>query len=214
MASYSVGDETKENILAAARKLFYEKGYVETTYADLCEYTGIRQGNLHYHFNSKMLLAKTICLETGETINAEASALLGEEGDPILHYVLCMFIFWYKFYNDPKYRRFIYQATLEIVTKESPEEYFNIFFGKFGLIEDYNNKFNKINIMSCMAIDSVLPSFIINNLDKYTYEEMSEYTLTIYCLILGINQQKLKEAIIKSVEIMRNADLSKLDSTL
>ena len=37
MKKYKTGRETKENIMEAARELFYEKGYKNTTYNDICE---------------------------------------------------------------------------------------------------------------------------------------------------------------------------------
>ena len=43
----------RERIVAAANRLFYEKGYNPTSFADVADELGISKGNLHYHFRSK-----------------------------------------------------------------------------------------------------------------------------------------------------------------
>ncbi len=43
----------RERIVAAANRLFYVKGYNQTSFADVADELGISKGNLHYHFRSK-----------------------------------------------------------------------------------------------------------------------------------------------------------------
>ncbi|MFI6393527.1 TetR/AcrR family transcriptional regulator [Nonomuraea sp. NPDC050547] len=51
--------ESRELILAAAAELFAEKGYRQTTFADVGERSGISRGSIPWHFGSKegLLLA-------------------------------------------------------------------------------------------------------------------------------------------------------------
>ncbi len=44
---------TKEKIIAAADRLFYERGFDMTSFADVAEVVGISRGNFYYHFKSK-----------------------------------------------------------------------------------------------------------------------------------------------------------------
>ena len=43
----------RERIVEAANRLFYIKGYNQTSFADVAEAVGLSKGNLHYHFRSK-----------------------------------------------------------------------------------------------------------------------------------------------------------------
>ncbi|MGW4474255.1 TetR/AcrR family transcriptional regulator [Nonomuraea sp. NPDC004354] len=51
--------ESRELILSAAAELFAEKGYRQTTFADVAERSGISRGSIPWHFGSKegLLLA-------------------------------------------------------------------------------------------------------------------------------------------------------------
>ncbi|MFD1930214.1 TetR/AcrR family transcriptional regulator [Nonomuraea mangrovi] len=51
--------ESRELILAAAAELFAQKGYRQTTFADVAERSGISRGSIPWHFGSKegLLLA-------------------------------------------------------------------------------------------------------------------------------------------------------------
>lgn len=47
------GQQTKTDIINAANRLFYTRGYAGTSVADVAAEVGITKGNLHYHFKSK-----------------------------------------------------------------------------------------------------------------------------------------------------------------
>lgn len=44
---------TREQIVAAADRLFYHHGYEHTSFADIAEAVGLSRGNFYYHFKSK-----------------------------------------------------------------------------------------------------------------------------------------------------------------
>ncbi len=45
--------QSRDRIVEAANRLFYIKGYNQTSFADVADDVGISKGNLHYHFRSK-----------------------------------------------------------------------------------------------------------------------------------------------------------------
>ncbi|HEY9050185.1 MAG TPA: TetR/AcrR family transcriptional regulator [Gammaproteobacteria bacterium] len=47
------GQQSRERIVEAANRLFYIKGYNQTSFAAVADEVGISKGNLHYHFRSK-----------------------------------------------------------------------------------------------------------------------------------------------------------------
>ena len=44
---------TREKIVTSADRLFYERGYEATSFADVSEAVGISRGNFYYHFKTK-----------------------------------------------------------------------------------------------------------------------------------------------------------------
>ncbi len=57
------GTETKEKIVQKALELFHEKGYNHTSMNDIVDLTGVKKGNLYFHYNSKEELAVEVLKE-------------------------------------------------------------------------------------------------------------------------------------------------------
>jgi TetR/AcrR family transcriptional repressor of nem operon len=57
------GIETKERIVHKALNLFHEKGYNLTSMNDIVDLTGVKKGNLYFHYNSKEELAVEVLKE-------------------------------------------------------------------------------------------------------------------------------------------------------
>ncbi|AQZ62191.1 Transcriptional regulator, TetR family [[Actinomadura] parvosata subsp. kistnae] len=47
------GAATREHIVEAADRLFYQRGYEHTSFADIAAAVGLSRGNFYYHFKSK-----------------------------------------------------------------------------------------------------------------------------------------------------------------
>ena len=59
---------TREQIIEAADRLFYRRGYEHTSFADVAEAVGISRGNFYHHFKAKdEILAAVIELRLGKT---------------------------------------------------------------------------------------------------------------------------------------------------
>lgn len=56
----SKGQISRDRIIEAANRMFYAKGYNQTSFADVALEVGITKGNLHYHFKSKEELLEAI----------------------------------------------------------------------------------------------------------------------------------------------------------
>ncbi|MBE9502606.1 MAG: TetR/AcrR family transcriptional regulator [Proteobacteria bacterium] len=68
----------KKLILQAATRLFSEKGFKDTSMADLAKVTGAAQGTIFYHFNNKEELFLSILEELKEDIIEEFERYFGE----------------------------------------------------------------------------------------------------------------------------------------
>ncbi|WP_306866255.1 TetR/AcrR family transcriptional regulator [Neorhizobium galegae] len=60
--------DTRNQIVGAADRLFYERGYDVTSFADIAECVGLSRGNFYYHFKTKdEILSAVIALRVANT---------------------------------------------------------------------------------------------------------------------------------------------------
>ncbi len=62
--TYLAGEQTKRNILRESKKLFYKKGYTETTYSDISAVAKVNRALIPYHFKNKQILGLEIYHQT------------------------------------------------------------------------------------------------------------------------------------------------------
>ena len=72
----------REQIIAAAEKLFYQQGYEATSVQDILDQLGLSKGGFYHHFESKLQLLEAICARHGaagkERMEAEVAAHQGD----------------------------------------------------------------------------------------------------------------------------------------
>lgn len=66
--------ETRDTIVTAADRLFYERGFEHTSFADVAGVVGISRGNFYYHFKSKDQILNAVI----ERRLADRRAMLGQ----------------------------------------------------------------------------------------------------------------------------------------
>lgn len=83
MADPTTATTTRESIIAAADRLFYERGFEHTSFADIAERVKISRGNFYHHFKAKdEILAAVIVARHGKT-QAMLARWTGEGDGPL-----------------------------------------------------------------------------------------------------------------------------------
>jgi AcrR family transcriptional regulator len=77
------GDEKKEAILDMAERLFYQKGYEQTSVQDILDVLKTSKGSFYHHFESKFEVLETICVRRAEAALSQMAEALGGETDCI-----------------------------------------------------------------------------------------------------------------------------------
>ena len=54
------GDARRSELLVAAEKLFYTKGYEKTSIQDILDEVGFSKGGFYHHFDSKLSVLEAI----------------------------------------------------------------------------------------------------------------------------------------------------------
>lgn len=82
---------TRERILETSRRLFNSKGYANTTVADIASEVGIAEGNLWYHFRTKLALVAALEEQLRQAARAIRDAFPTRGGvvDDYVEAVLC-----------------------------------------------------------------------------------------------------------------------------
>lgn len=77
---YLKGEQTREQIVQAARKLFTQRGYHNTSIYDLFELSGISKGAFYHHWKTKEDLAFTIMEEMRKAYDQHIFSAIEAEG--------------------------------------------------------------------------------------------------------------------------------------
>ena len=72
------GEMRREELLAAAEKLFYTKGYEKTSVQDILTAVGFSKGGFYHHFDSKLSVLEAICENRAREICEQARAIVLE----------------------------------------------------------------------------------------------------------------------------------------
>ena len=88
------GDEKKQAILDVAERLFYHKGYEQTTVQDILNVLDASKGSFYHHFESKFTVLETLCVQRSSKALEEATEAAGRETrglnrvSELLHYTM------------------------------------------------------------------------------------------------------------------------------
>ena len=72
------GDARRGELLAAAEKLFYTKGYENTSVQDVLDAVGFSKGGFYHHFDSKLAVLEAICQQRAEELSQSAMQAAGQ----------------------------------------------------------------------------------------------------------------------------------------
>jgi AcrR family transcriptional regulator len=74
------GERTRDELMAAATEVFWDKGYVDTRVADIVERAGVSHGTFYTYFDSKEAVLWAIAADLDEAIAATARGVRAEVG--------------------------------------------------------------------------------------------------------------------------------------
>ncbi|MFI4989593.1 MAG: TetR/AcrR family transcriptional regulator [Solirubrobacterales bacterium] len=77
------GAATRERLLAAARRMFGERGYEATSIESVLEASGVARGALYHHFESKAELFDAVLAEVLIEIAERAATAAADSSDPL-----------------------------------------------------------------------------------------------------------------------------------
>lgn len=220
MAAYKNGLDTKKQIVNAAKKLFYEKGYEETTISEICRMTGINQGSVYYHFKTKQNIKHTLAKIIGEDTIRKNYEEAGRYTLDVYEVVLLgNFFFWYKFFSNVHYRKFSiisFNETLHDDTIWYQELIFSFLHAESVKrdLEDQTENNDALNIIAAIGSDAMLVQYFAEHIDQYEFLYAAEYSMKLWHRIFSIEKEFFQLKIEKIKQLLETANLDDLDCAL
>lgn len=190
MATYLTGQTTKNKILECSKKLFYEKGYNDTSFTEICKQADVNPGSIIYHFNGgKSGIAKYIYNEIMQKHQGYAAEFFPNE-DEIILMVLSLSIHQFLFFSDSKYRRFSYEYSSSSLTQLTIEEYESIIPSVYHYVIKTMEPLRANFYFSAIAgMDSRIEPFIAKHIDELTFSQSVHYICEIYLWFLDTKER-------------------------
>ena len=181
--TYQAGDRTKSEILQGCKKLFYEKGYTDTTYNDISELLNINRALIPYHFKSKQALALTVYNEITNYVLSRSSELLDTSSMSDDLAAAFNLIIFYRLFNNKQFTNLACD-----IMKENSELLINPIAEK-QLLKQLSDTYAKNNLECDLAISSMtsvrlslIKNIRLNNYssEKNTGKKVSKQFSDIY----------------------------------
>jgi len=103
LKTYANGIDTRHQILYACKELFYEKGFHETSYEDICQKSHVSRRTIYYHFKEKEDIRYEVLWEWTTQMRHLAERYCDRSE---YTFSLAMYLAWECSLRDEKYRKF------------------------------------------------------------------------------------------------------------
>ncbi len=184
------GLDTRNKIIQAARKIFYEYGYTHSTIKMIKEEAGVSLSAIPYYFEKKDQMVVEIYNDFLGSIYDFINEKLTEEIDSYLLQFHASKIYYDIIINNPKNYRFYYEVSIA----QSNYEFLNPFMKRIysNYARDFNIPLTDKELSLLRMADSgsrreILINFY-NNQINLTLDEFIDYVTSIAGNLLGINK--------------------------
>ncbi len=197
--AYSKSLETKRSIIAACRKLFYEQGFEETTYAQIAKESGVLPGTILYHYKNLLETAAVIITEDRGELTEKVCRKMKKKTQDIEVNLAVHLIHLSVFFRDEKYRRFHTEAELGYARGKDDSGYPTM------NLEFYREEFRRRNPdeKDSIAVDfyytasigagGQINQFISSHIHEMTLEQAFRYCIDIYYCMFHYSREELTE---------------------
>jgi AcrR family transcriptional regulator len=205
------GIATKEKITSVSKRLFYEKGIHETTFADICEEAEVNQSSLYHHFKTKKNIVTSVCFDVMKNnLSITDQTFKNDYASETIYFLTC-YTDWYLFFNNEPWRKFN-TAMYSIIDYTDYQTYFETIFEYLNIDSYLQTKFSKnilgLKLATCVGAIKELNLFANNNLHDLTYDAVAEFNLTFYYDILDLPHKTFMQSMEQAKKIFDQLELT------
>lgn len=193
MANYTAGLETKNRILEKSKELFYQIGYNDLSFNELCRTAAVNQGTIVYHFGGKLQIAQQIYAEMMASMQNQTKALFADEDDFSV-VILCVLVYFDLFFKDSSLRRFcvqISQDNMESVIADQYRNYSPVLYQYLSKI--YSVSQLEMIFASTTGADVALQHYLYRNIENKSFSSTVDDICK--CLFYFVETDTLQPAI-------------------
>jgi AcrR family transcriptional regulator len=206
MKKYANGVVTKDNIIDVCKELFCLKGYLGTTYLDICQKTKIHPGSIKHHFQSKKNIATFIFNEMMQLFYQKTAELFPQEDDQ-QQVILAMGMYQKLLFKDAVFRRFTSEYSSKDIHASSLSDYTNTASKAYAVTaRQVGKKKADFLFTAFKGMDCYIEPYINEHIDTIAFEDMFEYTGSIYYQY--IESDELKSRINKALTALKDIEIT------
>ena len=205
MVRLSAGEKKRQHIISVCKKLFYENGYANTTYDDICKAADIPPGTITYHFEGKRGIAATIEDEYEPQNKIYIEKMCANRGySKTLLMAIENFHMWKRDFEDDNLRRFLNDMSMERVPTTAAYEAIRYFYQ--CVIDDLqlgqpDDKELDLIISTQIGMSDMLLHTIVHDLERYTYQECAHFSIRFFLRQLGVPDAQSEQIIADAEDI-------------
>lgn len=206
MSNYSNGLNTRNLVLQAAKELFYEKGYIKTSFSEICQKAGLNSGLVVYHFGGKSQIAHDIYQTV---IQNQCEPLYNHyiNEDKIVLSILSLYTHYCLFFKDANFRRFSAEVNAQRIAGDTHMELAKTLPLLYeGALKYHDSKKLAFFFAADVGLGGDIEAFLCENLGDYTLDECVKYTTELY--LPYIQEDFLREAIARAKELYDHVEVS------
>lgn len=191
MATYLTGQTTKNKILECSKNLFYEKGYTDTSFTEICKQADVNPGSIIYHFNGgKSGIAKYLYNSLLQQHQQNAKSFFPNESEITLM-IISLCLHQYLLFNDAHYRKFSSEFTASCINEFSIEEYEDTIPIVYEFIARKMDPLRAKFYFSAIAgMDSRIEPFIDKHIHELTFTQSIHYVCEIYLWFVDTKERE------------------------
>lgn len=209
MGTYEKSKVTKQAVIDACKKLFFEKGYTNTHYNDIVKESNVSSGLIHYHFKQKRNIAGIIYREFLIHNKNFIYDLLSEQYDLQISTAVEIRNYLTLFLSDENLIRFYYEISLERIimdyAKDTGEQFFKLHRDEYNFtISDEQIKAINISAVA-LEVENVLA--LIEGYINFTINDICELVIKTVYQFMSVDYERIKQIITISNDIYSNMNI-------
>lgn len=188
------GEKKKKLIIDVCKKLFYRKGYANTTYDDICKKADIPPGSITYHFGGKRDIAAAIDAEYEAQNKIYIEKICGDRYDKTTLMVIENYHMWKRNYEDENLKRFLLDISTERLPSYSAMQtvkyYYTCVIEDQG-IEGIDERTLSMMTAAQLGMSDALLLFTASDPDEYTWTEAAEFGIRFFLRQIGMHDDDI-----------------------
>lgn len=206
MVKRKAGEKKRDLIIDVCKKLFYEKGYNNTTYNDICEAADIPPGTITYHFDNKRGIASVIEDEYEPQNKIYIERMCANRGYSKAQLMAIEnFHMWKRDFEDANLRNFLLDVSSERVPTEAAFRAIKYFYqcviNEMGL--DISDRELRLIVPSQIGMSDAVLMEISRDLTQFSYQDAAHFSIRFFLRQLGVADAQSEKIIAEAYDIFK-----------